>query len=231
MTVLLHPLNGQTLTLHISRRAKTNIILRPHGTASLKLNIPPRLSVADLRRWLDNHPEVLLRLLQAAPSAAEADTLPETVWYQGTRYPWQTEQRADTVFDPAKHIFRLPERQNGAEHKTLLAAFFYREAERLLPPLLRREAERLQLYPAAVGLTRAKTFWGVCRAKTGIRLNWRLIGAPDFVQEYVCVHELCHLPHPDHSAAFWQTVHRHTPHTAAAQNWLKSHGKELFAPG
>ena len=92
-------------------------------------------------------------------------------------------------------------------------------------------AGRLNLRPAAAALTDAKTFWGVCRARTGIRLNWRLVGAPDFVADYVCVHELCHLPHPNHSAAFWELVGRHTPHTQAAKDWLKRHGRELFVLG
>jgi len=66
---------------------------------------------------------------------------------------------------------------------------------------------------------------------TGIRLNWRLIGAPDYVADYICIHELCHLPHHDHSPQFWATVNRLTPHTQAAEKWLKAHGRELFALG
>ena len=65
-------------------------------------------------------------------------------------------------------------------------------------------------------------------SRSGIRLNWRLIGAPDFVADYVCIHELCHLPHPNHSQQFWARVNRHTPHTAAAKQWLKQHGQALF---
>ena len=99
--------------------------------------------------------------------------------------------------------------------------------ERLLPRLA-LHSERLSLRPAAMALSNAKGFWGVCRARTGIRLNWRLIGAPDFVVDYICVHELCHLPHPNHSPRFWALVNRHTPHTEAAKHWLKQHGNELF---
>lgn len=109
--------------------------------------------------------------------------------------------------------------------------WLYCEAERQLLPLLAHHAAQTGWQPAAARLSRAKTFWGVCRPQRGIRLNWRLIGAPDFVQEYVCVHELCHLPHPNHSAAFWQAVRCHTPHTDTARLWLKAYGKELFALG
>ena len=101
-------------------------------------------------------------------------------------------------------------------------------AAHTLLPLLQTHAQKLQLFPAATALSNAKTFWGVCRSRSGIRLNWRLIGAPDFVADYVCIHELCHLPHPNHSPQFWARVNRHTPHTAAAKQWFKQHGQALF---
>ena len=91
-------------------------------------------------------------------------------------------------------------------------------------------AQRLQLIPEHTARSRAKTFWGVCRCRN-IRLNWRLIGAPEYVADYVCVHELAHLRHPNHSPVFWAAVEQHTPHRAAATAWLKQHGRELFLLG
>ena len=51
------------------------------------------------------------------------------------------------------------------------------------------------------------------------------------VADYVCVHELAHLRHPNHSPAFWAAVEQHTQHRAAATAWLKQHGRELFLLG
>ncbi len=98
-------------------------------------------------------------------------------------------------------------------------------------PKLAAHGTRLHLVPAAAALTNAKTLWGVCRSRTGIRINWRLVGAPENVQDYVCIHELCHLAHPDHSPAFWTLVRRCCPDTDHAKAWLKRHGSTLFALG
>ncbi|PIT20321.1 hypothetical protein BGI35_08190 [Snodgrassella communis] len=87
----------------------------------------------------------------------------------------------------------------------------------------------MQLQPVAMALSQARTFWGVCRSRTGIRLNWRLIGAPAFVVDYVCIHELCHLRHANHGKAFWAMVAEYTTETANARLWLKKYGAELFA--
>lgn len=106
-----------------------------------------------------------------------------------------------------------------------------RQAHSYLIPRLEHHARTTQLFPAAASLTSAKTFWGVCRKTTGIRLNRRLVGAPEYVADYVCIHELCHLAHPDHSPAFWELTRRFAPYTPEAKQRIKIHGRELFALG
>jgi hypothetical protein len=50
--------------------------------------------------------------------------------------------------------------------------------------------------------------WGSCTpADRSIRLSSRLRGMPDFVVDYVLVHELAHLLEPSHNAGFWSLVH------------------------
>jgi predicted metal-dependent hydrolase len=51
--------------------------------------------------------------------------------------------------------------------------------------------------------------WGSCTPTTGaIRISDRLAAFPDWVVDYVIVHELAHLVVPGHDAHFWQLVHR-----------------------
>jgi len=53
--------------------------------------------------------------------------------------------------------------------------------------------------------------WGSCTPKGKIILNPELIKAPRGCIEYVIIHELCHLVHPDHSAAFFRLQSRYMP--------------------
>lgn len=72
-----------------------------------------------------------------------------------------------------------------------------------------------------------KTRWGSCSARGTLSFNWRLMLAPPAILDYVVVHELCHLTHMNHSAAFWEKVESVYPDYRTARKWLKDHGREL----
>ena len=66
--------------------------------------------------------------------------------------------------------------------------------------------------------------WGSCTPADGtIRISNRLAGMPLWVLDYVLVHELAHLRHPDHSKAFWAAVARY-PRTERARGYLMGAG-------
>lgn len=54
------------------------------------------------------------------------------------------------------------------------------------------------------------TRWGSCTYSTGeIRLSNRLAPFPDWVIDYVIIHELCHLEVRGHGDDFWRLAHRY----------------------
>ena len=68
--------------------------------------------------------------------------------------------------------------------------------------------------------------WGSCTVATGaIRVSSALGAYPRWVLDYVVVHELAHLVHPDHGAAFWGLVDRY-PRAERARGFLIAKGIE-----
>jgi len=52
--------------------------------------------------------------------------------------------------------------------------------------------------------------FGCCNYRTGcIRISQRISAMPQWVRNYVIIHELAHLVVPDHSKAFWEIVYRY----------------------
>ncbi|MGE5620609.1 MAG: M48 family metallopeptidase [Sphingomonadaceae bacterium] len=73
-------------------------------------------------------------------------------------------------------------------------------------------------------VTNQHSRFGSCSPDVGaIRLSERLARVPDWVQDYVLVHELAHLLQPNHSPEFWKLVHRY-PRTERAIGYLMALG-------
>lgn len=82
-----------------------------------------------------------------------------------------------------------------------------------------------------LALSRARRRWGSCSSRGVIRINWRLVMAPDFVRRSVVAHEVAHMRHFDHSPAF----HAHLAELyeapiEEANRWLKAQGRLLYHP-
>ena len=65
--------------------------------------------------------------------------------------------------------------------------------------------------------------WGVCNLRRRrITFALRLVQKPLAAQEYVAVHELCHLLVPNHSPLFWAEVEKRMPDWKARRALLRS---------
>jgi predicted metal-dependent hydrolase len=94
-------------------------------------------------------------------------------------------------------------------------------AARDLPPRLRELAARHGFDVGSVRVGDQRTLWGSCSRRGSISLNWRLIRMPAEVRDYILLHELAHLRHPDHSRRFWALVASICPWYRDAHRWLR----------
>ena len=75
-------------------------------------------------------------------------------------------------------------------------------AKKELPQRLSELALRYGFVYNRVAIKHNATNWGSCSAKSNINLNLNIVRLPKALQDYVLLHELCHLRHQDHSHAF-----------------------------
>lgn len=81
-----------------------------------------------------------------------------------------------------------------------------REGLAYMEPKTRAYAQMIGRKPAKITVREQKSRWGSCASDGSIRLNWRLIGFPAPLIDYVCAHEAAHLVEPNHAPAFWAVV-------------------------
>jgi len=79
---------------------------------------------------------------------------------------------------------------------------FRRQAKAELPPRLSGLAVRYGFTYNRIAIKHNASNWGSCSAKGNINLNLNIVRLPRTLQDYVLLHELCHLRHQDHSHAF-----------------------------
>jgi predicted metal-dependent hydrolase len=73
-----------------------------------------------------------------------------------------------------------------------------------------------------------KRQWGSCSSKGTLSFSWRLVHAPVFVRRGIVAHELAHIAHRNHSAAFHREVDRILGTSPRpAYDWLKREGAQL----
>jgi predicted metal-dependent hydrolase len=100
-------------------------------------------------------------------------------------------------------------------------------AETELPPRLLALAARHDLQITRISIRNQRTRWGSCGRNGHITLNWRVILMPEWVADYVLVHELMHLRRLDHSPAYWALVAAACPRFRDARRWLRDNAERL----
>lgn len=101
------------------------------------------------------------------------------------------------------------------------------EARRTYAAWAREFAARLNVKVTRVAVRDTSSRWGSCTRDGRLSLSWRLMLAPRAVAAYVVAHEVAHLKHMNHSAAFWRVVAALVGDTDAPRAWLRRHGAEL----
>jgi predicted metal-dependent hydrolase len=93
-------------------------------------------------------------------------------------------------------------------------------ARRLIARYLPDHAEHI--VPASVRwVTNQNGRWGSCTPDDAtIRISHRIQEMPDWVIDYVLLHELTHLVVPSHNAKFWELVNRY-PKAERARGYLE----------
>lgn len=131
-------------------------------------------------------------------------------------------------------VVLIPDKFSVAEEKAWVAKMLQRlEARRGKrfrsdEQLLARARDLIQRYfvkpvePVSVRwVSNQRGRWGSCTPADGtIRLSNRLAGMPEWVIDYVLVHELAHLVEPGHTTAFWRIVDAY-PQAQRAKGFLE----------
>lgn len=104
-----------------------------------------------------------------------------------------------------------------------------KEADAILPQILHTLAQKYDYRYSSVQIKNMRTRWGSCSSEKSINLSIWLIQLPEELIEYVCCHELTHLNHQHHQAAFWEELSTMIPDWKNRRKQLKEYRPSLIA--
>lgn len=208
--------DGRRLTLRIDARG-------------LRVGAPRALSLGAIAAFITQHGDWVLQKLDEFTARAAPRYLSIE---EGTRLPLLgAEVRVRVTAGANRGYWQADELWLAARPAADLALLARRALQRRamehFAPLLASRVAQLGHPLPALALSSARTRWGSCSAKSGIRLNWRLIHLPPHLIDYVISHEVAHLVEMNHSPRFWAVVAQLYPAWRAARDELKRQGRGL----
>lgn len=129
--------------------------------------------------------------------------------------------RRAVTLENARLKVSLPRPENHGAVRALVRHWLKTHTLELLAPRAAHYAARIGLRAPALGISNARTQWGVCTASGRIRLSFRLAHLAPELADYVVAHEVAHLVELNHSKRFWQIVETLYPDWRAARGRIR----------
>jgi len=183
------------------------------------------------RPWIRSK---VAELKRVAPHRTKELVSGESFPYLGRNYRLKVQEGHQVGVCLSGGYLRATIRPNEhGEHQTLriqqyLQNWYRSRALERLQDKTHRYAQQIGVSPAGVSVRNFRSRWGSCDKQGQVVFNWNIIKASHSVVDYVVIHELCHLIHPNHSKDFWQLVGRHDTSYGEHRKWLKEKGVGLL---
>ncbi len=231
---------SQTTTIVIDGLGEVRLARRA-GMSRLRLTVTPRGPLLSMPwytprvvalSFLSKHRDWLQANLHAhqtaqiAPGAQIGKTHSvRFVFTTGAHVTTRTARSMITVAHPRSMTYDDPRVQAKAQQAAIKV--LKNEAERFLPKRLALLANQHGFTYAEVKVRRMTSRWGSCSSTKLITLNIFLMQLPDYLIDYVLIHELVHTVHLDHSAEFWRTFERALPGAKQLRKSIKARSPVL----
>ena len=104
-----------------------------------------------------------------------------------------------------------------------------KKARKLIPERVAIYAEKIGVSYDRISIRVQKTRWGSCTQGGNLNFNALLMLTPIEVIDSVVVHELCHRKQMNHSAAFYEEVHKAYPDYDKHHDWLTKNTSFIYS--
>lgn len=146
--------------------------------------------------------------------------------YLGRNYRLEIKENQGTPLILKSGNFLL-EKTQLSKAAEVFKAFYKEKAEQKIKERLALIQAKFSVQPRAIKVLDLQNRWASWTPNNGLNFHWKCVMAPISVLDYIITHEMVHLLHPNHSAAFWDELDKKMPNYRSAENWLRENGVKM----
>lgn len=138
-----------------------------------------------------------------------------------------TDQEPGVAFDgKIFHVYLQTEQDNPAD---LVTDWLKNNARETLSAKTAQWAQQMGVEFNQIFIKDQQTLWASCSGKKNLNFSYRIVKMPPAVQDYLIVHELCHLTYMNHGSEYWALVAQYCPDYKLHRRWLNENKDAVFA--
>lgn len=190
--------NNEDYNVYIEKKVRTkNIYLRVKEDLNIYVTCHTFTTNKEIVNLIESNKDKIIKMIERRKKSKEKE---EFFYYLGKKYDLVYLNSPGITFGEDK-VFVNSDFDLNKWYLKMASDVFRKEFDKMYDAFIYDIP-----YPTLT-IRKMKTRWGVCNIKAcKVTLNLELIKKNPLYLDYVIVHELSHLLHPNHSKAFWQCV-------------------------
>ena len=212
----------------LKRMPRRSIGMRITDDGKVEVRAPMLMPMFVIRRFVASHADWIAktkRRMSVMPKAAKVVYREGSVFtIAGKPYGIHLTDGNAIVIAGSRIFFP---KKFGKHPKPHMEQFLRKFAKNHLSERTAHFAREMGVTFKRVSIRDTSSRWGSCSSTGTISYAYRLILADPSIIDYVVIHELSHVTHNHHQAAFWKRVEEFYPDHKTARKWLTKNGHTL----
>lgn len=218
------------IKVEITRKKIKNIILKITSDGRVLISAPTRVPQSYLEEFIKSKEDWIVKKLEEVKNRKKKEINYESgeeIIYLGKKYyleviNYYTEKVV--IQDEKIYIYCL-ENSTTEDRERIFKNWLKVELGTILKDLTYKIGKMIGYLPNEIRIRDMKSRWGSCiSARKVITYNLQLAFQPLPLIEYVVLHELAHIPYPNHQKEFWNFVEKFIPDWKERRKLLNKRG-------
>lgn len=200
--------------------------IRVSEDGRVRIIAPPTFSVEDITAMLKKKAKWIDKSVKYFNGMSTIELQRNQLLLFGNRYNYfyDTTYKQKVIID---HEHKTISSQKNLLDAEIQEKWYRKVAKKHLTNRSKELSTKFKLQFNNIFIRESRTKWGNCSGDKNISLNWKLIKSPEFVIDYIIIHELLHIIVMNHTHKFWTLMKSYYPDYKQSVKWLEKYGNSL----